>query len=42
MVVIGASKGRKAIYMEMEKQKFGEQRFTGPSETMGHRVDSDL
>ena len=34
-------KGRKVIYLEVEKQKFGRQRLSGPAETMGHGVDSD-
>ena len=38
----GASRGRKASHMEMEKQTFGKQRFAGPVDTTGHRMDSDL
>jgi len=40
--VTGASRGRKASHMEMEKQTFGKQRFAGPADTTGHRMDSDL
>ena len=38
----GASRGRKASHMEMEKQMFGKQRFAGPADTTGHRMDSGL
>ena len=38
----GTSKGRKAIYLEMEKQMFGKQYLLGQAETMGHKVDSDF
>lgn len=28
--------------MELEKQTFGKQRFAGPADTMGHRMDRAL
>ena len=37
----GISKSRKAIHVEMEKQKFGKQIFAGPSLTMGPREHYD-
>ena len=37
----GTSKGRKAIYMETEKQMFGKNMFAGPSLTVGHTEDID-
>lgn len=36
------SKGRKATHLEMEKQIFGKQMFSGPSLTMGHRNNLHL
>lgn len=38
----GTTEERKAIDREMEKQVFGKQMFSGPAETVGPRVDSDL
>ena len=34
-------KGRKVVYLEVEKQKFGRQRLAGPAALMGHGMDSD-